>query len=241
VLEAKGELFMWCPIWAEVLNGVKYAVAPSSTLLKWFGEAISCCLSTHDGQCKLPHNRRKFEDFIKIKGLPVDVVTLDCPAAFAAREPHNNTDRGKMRNRQSAWRTAPANTQSAYAAKPANVPVALAAAMLGTWLLLTSTSAYAQTPTSAQLDTQELRRTQEREAQLRAQQERVPDVLGPTTGSVQALRLPTAEAPCFKIRQLELRGYEGGRFGWVLDTLAGPQGNDAPLRKCLGAQGVGIL
>ncbi len=113
--------------------------------------------------------------------------------------------------------------------------------MLGTWLLLSSTLAHTQTPTSAQLDAQELRRTQEREAQLRAQQERVPDVLGPTTGPVQALRLPTAEAPCFQIRQLELRGYEGGRFGWVLDTLAGPQGNDAPLRKCLGAQGVGIL
>lgn len=146
-----------------------------------------------------------------------------------------------MRDRQATWRIAPINAQSADAAKPANVHVALAAAVFGTWLLLTSTSAHAQTPTSAQLDAQELHRTQGREAQLRAQQERVPDVLSPTTESVQALRLPTAEAPCFKIQQLELRGDEGGRFGWVLDALAGPKGNDAPLRKCLGAQGVAIL
>jgi hemolysin activation/secretion protein len=99
----------------------------------------------------------------------------------------------------------------------------------------------AQALTNAQQDAAELRRAQEREAQLREKQERTPDVLGPAAGAVQALRLPTAEAPCFEIRQLELRGDETSHFGWVLDALAGPQGNDAPLRKCIGAQGVGIL
>lgn len=53
--------------------------------------------------------------------------------------------------------------------------------------------------------------------------------------------LPDGEAACADIRQLELRGEEAGRFGWVLDSVAGPDGNDSPLRKCLGAKGIDIV
>ncbi len=100
---------------------------------------------------------------------------------------------------------------------------------------------YAQVPTSAQQDDLELRRAQERESQLRSQQERAPDVLGPAAAAPQVPRLPAKEAPCFEIRGLELRGDTDQRFGWVLDSLSGPKADDAPLRKCIGAMGIGIL
>jgi len=140
---------------------------------------------------------------------------------------------------------------SAFQAARCCAPAFISNTVFGNGLLLAlvvaigsltfSSSSSAQALTNAQQDAIELRRAQEREAQLRAQQERAPDVLGPAAGAVKVLRLPTTEAPCFEIRELEVRGDETGHFGRVLDALAGPQGNDGPLRKCIGAQGVGIL
>lgn len=98
----------------------------------------------------------------------------------------------------------------------------------------------AQTLSNAERDAAEQRRIQEREAQLREQQEKARDVrLTSPTGQVQ--RLPAEEFPCFPILQLELRGNDAQQFSWVLDQLAGTQQNDSPLRKCIGAQGVGVL
>jgi hemolysin activation/secretion protein len=101
-------------------------------------------------------------------------------------------------------------------------------------------AASAQTLTNAERDAAEQRRIQEREAQLRDQQEKTRDVRL-NAPAVQALRLPDREAPCFPIRQIELRGKDAGQFGWVLDNLSGAQKDDSPLRKCVGAQGVGVL
>ena len=109
------------------------------------------------------------------------------------------------------------------------------------FLLLASSGAYAQAVTNAQQDTLEQRRAQEREKQLREQQERTPDVLGPAGPKAQAPRLPAAETPCFPIRQIELQGDDNKRFGWALDALAGPQGDDSPLGKCIGGAGIGLL
>jgi hemolysin activation/secretion protein len=53
--------------------------------------------------------------------------------------------------------------------------------------------------------------------------------------------LPGDEAPCFTIRQLELKGDESSQFGWVLDALAGTKGLDSPMRKCIGAKGISVL
>lgn len=111
--------------------------------------------------------------------------------------------------------------------------------------LLAGSAALAAVPTSAQQDTQELRRAQEQENQLREQQKREPDVRNPAP-VVQSSRLIEGEFPCITIRQIELRGdeldqFESSRFGWVLDTLAGPQGDDGPLRKCLGPKSMAIL
>jgi hemolysin activation/secretion protein len=98
----------------------------------------------------------------------------------------------------------------------------------------------AQAQTDAQRDAAEQRRIQERDAQLRDQQDKANDVrLSAPAAPVQ--RLPESEAPCFPIRQLELRGEAVGQFGWVLDSLSGPQKTDSPLRKCIGTQGIGIL
>jgi hemolysin activation/secretion protein len=101
-------------------------------------------------------------------------------------------------------------------------------------------AAGAQTLTNAERDAAEQRRIQERDAQLREQQEKARDVrLNAPTAQVQ--RLPESEAPCFPIRQIELRGNNAGQFSWVLDSLSGTQKDDSPLRKCVGAQGVGVL
>ncbi|MDZ7938045.1 MAG: ShlB/FhaC/HecB family hemolysin secretion/activation protein [Rhodoferax sp.] len=99
--------------------------------------------------------------------------------------------------------------------------------------------ANAQAATDTQRDAAEQRRIQERATQAE-QQQRAPDVrlAAPVT---TAKTLPQGEAPCFPIQQLELRGEGAGEFGWVLNALAGPQGTDGPLRKCIGTQGIGIL
>lgn len=111
-----------------------------------------------------------------------------------------------------------------------------------TAVLLTAIAsvASAQVQTDALRDAAEQRRIQERDAQLRDQQDKANDVrLSAPTAPSQ--RLPESEAPCFPIRQLELRGEGAGQFGWVLDSLSGPQKTDSPLRKCIGTQGIGIL
>jgi hemolysin activation/secretion protein len=73
---------------------------------------------------------------------------------------------------------------------------------------------------------------------LRDQQESMPDVRLPIPAAAPPQRLPASEAPCFTMRQIELRGDASDRFSWLLGVLAGPQGNDAPLGKCLGAKGI---
>ncbi len=90
-------------------------------------------------------------------------------------------------------------------------------------------------------DTTEQRRAQERDAQQRErtlpQRDRRPDVPPATPDP----RLPQDEAPCFAIRGLQLRGDDAQRFAWVLDHLDGPDGQDSPLQRCLGADGIGMV
>ncbi len=75
-------------------------------------------------------------------------------------------------------------------------------------------------------------------------------VLAPDTS-----RLPTGEAPCFPIHRLQIRTLDvqanpsspapskalGTDFAWLASTLGGPVGDDAPIGKCLGAQGIAQL
>lgn len=119
-------------------------------------------------------------------------------------------------------------------------PYPLRSTLTAVLLIALFGAASAQTLTNAERDAAEQRRIQEREAQLREQQEKARDVRL-NVPAAQAQRLPEQESPCFPIRQIELRGKDAGQFGWVLDSLSGTQKDDSPLRKCVGAQGVGVL
>jgi hemolysin activation/secretion protein len=114
------------------------------------------------------------------------------------------------------------------------------ASLAATLLLGVLCSAQAQTQADKQRDAAEQRRIQERETQLREQQQTSPDARQ-SAPAASTQRLPDAESPCFPIRKLALGGDAAAQFGWVLDNLSGPQKTDSPLGKCLGTQGIGIL
>ena len=86
----------------------------------------------------------------------------------------------------------------------------------------------------------EQRRQQERERAARERQEPRVDVQTPVTPVVQT-RLLAAEKPCFDINKISLSGDAAGSFDWALDALSGPQNDDSPMGKCLGAQSVNTL
>ena len=86
----------------------------------------------------------------------------------------------------------------------------------------------------------EQRRQQERERAARERQEPRVDVQPPVTPVVQT-RLLAAEKPCFDINKISLGGDAAGSFDWALDALSGPQNDDSPMGKCLGAQGINVL
>lgn len=101
--------------------------------------------------------------------------------------------------------------------------------------------AIGQTPRATAQSAAEQRRAEERDTRQREQaiQERV--VLPDTPDTTPTARLPDGESPCFPIHQIELRGEDTARFSWVLDALTAPDGLDGPLRRCLGASGVGVV
>lgn len=108
------------------------------------------------------------------------------------------------------------------------------------WLLPLALNAGAVALTNAERDAAEQRRIQERDAQLREQQEKTPDARL-NTPPASAQRLPESETPCFPIRLLTLRGERTEQFGWVLDSLSGPDQTDSPLGQCLGTQGIATV
>ncbi|MDZ4284056.1 MAG: ShlB/FhaC/HecB family hemolysin secretion/activation protein [Hydrogenophaga sp.] len=116
--------------------------------------------------------------------------------------------------------------------------VALVTLLMGTWWTGTTT---AQTARVTAQSAAEQRRAEVRD--MRQRELAVPErELRPDTPEARpAPRLPVDETPCFVIQQIELRGDTAGRFAWVLDALTAPDGLDGPLRRCLGAAGVGVL
>lgn len=101
--------------------------------------------------------------------------------------------------------------------------------------------AIGQTPRDTAQSAAEQRRAEERDARQRDQAIQKRDALPDTSNTTPTVRLPSSESPCFPIRQIELRGDDTARFSWVLDALTAPDGLDGPLRRCLGAAGVGIV
>jgi hemolysin activation/secretion protein len=116
--------------------------------------------------------------------------------------------------------------------------VALVALLMGTWCTGTTT---AQTARDTAQSAAEQRRAEERDTRQRELAVPEREVAQDTPEAQPAPGLPVDEAPCFVIQQIELRGDTTGRFGWVLDALAGPDGLDGPLRRCLGSAGIGVL
>ena len=86
----------------------------------------------------------------------------------------------------------------------------------------------------------EQRRQQERERAARERQEPRVDA-PPSVMSVVQTRLMAAEKPCFDINQIRLSGNAASSFEWALNSLSGPQNDDSPMGKCLGAQGINVL
>ena len=86
----------------------------------------------------------------------------------------------------------------------------------------------------------EQRRQLERERAIREREEpRVNVQSAPVAATLS--RLPAGETPCFDINQITLRGEAVDRFDWALNSLNGPSGNDSPIGKCLGAEGINLL
>ena len=89
-----------------------------------------------------------------------------------------------------------------------------------------------------------LRQAQEREDQRRSQLLPQPDGRLSRPLSVPALsRLPTGETPCFPIEAVELVLVSPAPLPLrsVLAALSGPEGDDPPQGKCLGARGAALL
>ena len=96
--------------------------------------------------------------------------------------------------------------------------------------------AWSQTDASAQ----EYQRQQERERQLRSQQELRPDVRLPEAGAKEAAgTIPERETPCFPVTRVVLVGELAPRFQFALGNLTG--GDDPVIGRCLGAQGINAV
>lgn len=92
------------------------------------------------------------------------------------------------------------------------------------------------------LDTQQLQRQQQREDTLRGTLDPNPDAPPPpATPPPPPARIPTDEHPCERIHQVQLTGPLSADFQWLLDSLSGPDQDDAPQDRCLGATGISVL
>ncbi|MGJ7495945.1 ShlB/FhaC/HecB family hemolysin secretion/activation protein [Variovorax sp. RT4R15] len=87
----------------------------------------------------------------------------------------------------------------------------------------------------------EQQRQQERERALRQQNERTIDERLQAAPAPPATRIPESEAPCFRIDRVLLVGEQADAFQWAVSDLAGPEGNDAPIGRCLGTVGVNVV
>src|SRR5690606_4800071 len=85
----------------------------------------------------------------------------------------------------------------------------------------------------------ELLRQQERERQLRLQQEQVPDVRLRPASPLSEGPIPEGESPCFLISRVKLTGDEADSFLFAVDSLASR--GDSPIGKCLGANGINAV
>ncbi|WP_273487082.1 ShlB/FhaC/HecB family hemolysin secretion/activation protein [Roseateles chitosanitabidus] len=97
-------------------------------------------------------------------------------------------------------------------------------------------------PTGAVDPDAQRQRQQQREAEQRRALEREPDVRLRASEPASRRRLRDDESPCFPIREIALAGVERyPRLAREIGALDGPDGDDAPQGRCLGAAGIGLL
>ncbi|MFC7287068.1 ShlB/FhaC/HecB family hemolysin secretion/activation protein [Herminiimonas glaciei] len=95
-------------------------------------------------------------------------------------------------------------------------------------------------PVSAQsLAADELLRQQERERQLRLQQEQTPDVRLQVPAAQAVTLLPDDESPCFRINHVSLVGDAADRFQFGLQRVIDDE--DSPIGRCLGVNGINLV
>ena len=99
----------------------------------------------------------------------------------------------------------------------------------------------AQQPPVDSLDTQQLQRQQQREDLQRRTQAPTPEAPPPFPAPTGPTRLPTDEAPCTPIRQLQLGGPYADAFSWLLPAASGDRGDDDPVGRCLGTSGIAVV
>lgn len=87
----------------------------------------------------------------------------------------------------------------------------------------------------------ELRREQDEATRRKAQATPAPSSTPRDLRTADETLLPTGESPCFRIREVRLRGNDTGLFDWSLNALDGANGNDSPMGRCLGVQGIELL
>lgn len=97
--------------------------------------------------------------------------------------------------------------------------------------------AFGQTLPDSEL---ELRRQQAQQAELRRQNEQRPDVRLQTGESAVVQRRLPDEMLCFPIREVRFDG-ESRFLDLLQASLAGPGGDDSPINRCLGAQGINLV
>lgn len=113
-----------------------------------------------------------------------------------------------------------------------------------TFALVLSTPLWAQTISHVAPSAEEYLHQQDRERNLRANQERTPDVHLPLPApSKNFERLPTEEASCFHIKTIRLSGDAADQFQWAIaaanNTADGEQ--DKAIDRCLGARGINVV
>lgn len=130
-------------------------------------------------------------------------------------------------------------TATAPSARPFRCPFPRLLRLACALLLMVSTSDLLAQEDAAAL---EFHRQQERERQLRQQQEPRPDVRLQDV-SPSSARLPRDEHPCFPIRRIVVTGVEAERFQWLADhTGRAEDGHPDPaIGACLGTGGVNLV
>ena len=120
-------------------------------------------------------------------------------------------------------------------------PLVRVAVALGVVSCLATAPVLSQTNPTASDIAQEQRRQQLRNDAERQRLERSADVRALTETASTLDFLVAGEEPCLTLKQFEIVGTDTSRFGWLTDSLSGPESADSPMGRCLGAQGIALL